>query len=125
MAWEGVNELKAKVDTHAMIPNERLLESVDKNTTLSQAFATADEVAASGLPRELDLIPSGMINCDLRRRPHGHEGDGAKLHGAGCGEGRMNGRSIRSAGDLFAVARKSVSISRRQGRAYQFTGARP
>ena len=65
-AEQGIAELKSKVDTLITIPNERLIEIVDKGTTLSKAFLMADEVlhqATRGIS-ELLTIP-GLINCDF------------------------------------------------------------
>jgi cell division protein FtsZ len=65
-AEQGIAELKSKVDTLITIPNERLIEIVEKGTTLSKAFLMADEVlhqATRGIS-ELLTIP-GLINCDF------------------------------------------------------------
>ncbi len=65
-AEEGLAELKSKVDTLITIPNERLLEIVDKKTTLTEAFATADEVLHQATKGISDLITiPGLINCDF------------------------------------------------------------
>lgn len=62
----GLQELKKHVDTMITIPNERLLEIVDKKTTLTQAFATADEVLHQATKGISDLITiPGLINCDF------------------------------------------------------------
>ena len=65
-ANDGLKELRAKVDTLITIPNERLLEIVDKKTTLTDAFATADEVLYQATKGISDLITiPGLINCDF------------------------------------------------------------
>ncbi len=65
-ADSGLAELKSKVDTLITIPNERLLSIVDKKTTLSDAFATADEVLHQATKGISDLITiPGLINCDF------------------------------------------------------------
>ena len=65
-ADEGLAALKAQVDTLITIPNERLLEIVEKGTTLTAAFATADEVLHQATKGISDLITiPGLINCDF------------------------------------------------------------
>ena len=65
-ALEGINELKKNCDTVIVIPNERLLDIADDNTTLMDAFALANEVlynATRGIS-DLILMP-GLINLDF------------------------------------------------------------
>ncbi|MFV1883146.1 MAG: cell division protein FtsZ [Balneola sp.] len=65
-ALEGINELKKNCDTVIVIPNERLLDIADENTSLMAAFALANEVlynATRGIS-DLILMP-GLINLDF------------------------------------------------------------
>ncbi|MCG8372131.1 MAG: cell division protein FtsZ [Balneolales bacterium] len=65
-ALEGINELKKNCDTVIVIPNERLLDIADENTSLMEAFALANEVlhnATRGIS-DLILMP-GLINLDF------------------------------------------------------------
>lgn len=65
-ALEGINELKKNCDTVIVIPNERLLDISDENTTLMEAFEMANEVlynATRGIS-DLILMP-GLINLDF------------------------------------------------------------
>ena len=65
-ADQGLAELKAKVDTLITIPNERLLQIVDKRTKLTEAFAVADEILHQATKGISDLITiPGLINCDF------------------------------------------------------------
>ena len=65
-AEKGLEELKARVDTLITIPNERLLEIVDRRTTLTEAFKVADEVLHQATKGISDLITvPGLINCDF------------------------------------------------------------
>ncbi|RKX27980.1 MAG: cell division protein FtsZ [Candidatus Zixiibacteriota bacterium] len=65
-ADKGLDELRAQVDTLITIPNERLLKIVDKKTTLTQAFATADDILHQATKGISDLITiPGLINCDF------------------------------------------------------------
>ncbi|RKD24108.1 cell division protein FtsZ [Ammoniphilus oxalaticus] len=65
-ANNGVNALKEKVDTLIVIPNDRLLEIVDKNTPMLEAFREADNVLRQGVQGISDLIAvPGLINLDF------------------------------------------------------------
>ncbi len=65
-AEEGIENLKDKVDTLIIIPNDRLLEISDDNTTLLNAFRLADDVLKSGVRGVTDLITlPGLINLDF------------------------------------------------------------
>ena len=87
-AEEGLEELKSKVDTLITIPNERLLEIVDKKTTLTQAFATADEVLHQATKGISDLITiPGLINCDFADVRTVMQEMGEALMGTGFAEG--------------------------------------
>lgn len=65
-AYNGINALKEKVDTLIVIPNDRLLEIVDKNTPMLEAFREADNVLRQGVQGISDLIAvPGLINLDF------------------------------------------------------------
>src|SRR5690606_1823111 len=65
-AEQGVEALKEKVDTLIVIPNDRLLEIVDKNTPMLEAFREADNVLRQGVQGISDLIAvPGLINLDF------------------------------------------------------------
>jgi cell division protein FtsZ len=65
-AEAGLRELAESVDTMITIPNERLLSTVDKTTSMSQAFATADDVLRQAIQGISDLIlVPGLINLDF------------------------------------------------------------
>ena len=62
----GIENLKEKVDTLVIIPNERLLTMADKKTTLLDSFKLADEVLRQGVQAISDLITiTGVINADF------------------------------------------------------------
>jgi cell division protein FtsZ len=64
-AERGLQELKDAVDTMITIPNERLLATVDKGTSMSDAFAVADDVLRQAIQGISDLIlVPGLINLD-------------------------------------------------------------
>lgn len=65
-ADNGIENLKAKVDTLVTIPNDRLLQIADKKTTMSDAFMMADEVLKQGIQGISDLISiPNLINLDF------------------------------------------------------------
>nr|WP_317856425.1 cell division protein FtsZ [Chakrabartyella piscis] len=65
-AERGIAELKKHVDTLVIIPNQRLLNIIDKKTPLTEAFRKADEVLRQGVQGIADLISKpGVINLDF------------------------------------------------------------
>ncbi|TSC93520.1 MAG: cell division protein FtsZ [Candidatus Berkelbacteria bacterium Licking1014_85] len=62
----GIEELRDKVDTLITIPNDRLLQVIDKKTTLNDAFSVVDDVLRQGVQGITDLITlHGVINVDF------------------------------------------------------------
>ncbi|MCY1690552.1 cell division protein FtsZ [Exiguobacterium sp. SL14] len=65
-AVSGVQNFKEKVDTLIVIPNDKLLEIVDRNTPMLEAFKEADNVLRQGVQGITDLIAvPGLINLDF------------------------------------------------------------
>lgn len=65
-AFAGIDAFKKSVDTLIVIPNDRLLEIVDKNTPMLEAFREADNVLRQGVQGISDLIAKpGLINVDF------------------------------------------------------------
>jgi len=65
-ALAGIHELRKNVDTLVIIPNEKLLEVVEDDTPLVEAFRKADEVLRQGVQGISDLIlKEGLINLDF------------------------------------------------------------
>jgi len=66
LADQGLAELKQNVDAIIVIPNDRLLANIDKNTTAKNAFAMCDDVLKQAVEGISDLITTpGMINIDF------------------------------------------------------------
>jgi cell division protein FtsZ len=62
----GIDELKSKVDTLIIIPNDRLLQVAEKQTSLMEAFKIADDILRQGVQGISDLITiTGIINLDF------------------------------------------------------------
>ncbi|MCW2278861.1 cell division protein FtsZ [Heliophilum fasciatum] len=65
-AEKGIQELRKAVDTLIVIPNDRLLQVVDKNTPMNEAFKQADDILRQGVQGISDLIAvPGLINLDF------------------------------------------------------------
>jgi cell division protein FtsZ len=65
-ANEGILQLRERVDTLITIPNDRLLEVIDRKTTLEQAFMEVDDVLRQGIQGISELITEpGLINLDF------------------------------------------------------------
>jgi cell division protein FtsZ len=65
-ALAGIEELKKSVDTLIMIPNQKLLQIVDKKTTIPEAFRKADEILQQAVQGITDLINvNSLINLDF------------------------------------------------------------
>lgn len=65
-AEQGIQALKAAVDTLIIIPNERLLQITDEDTPVTDAFRMADEVLTAGVTGITELITTpGLINVDF------------------------------------------------------------
>jgi len=65
-AEQGIQELKSRVDTLVTIPNDRLLQVIEKKTTMLEAFRIADDVLMQGVQGISDLIAvPGLVNLDF------------------------------------------------------------
>ncbi len=65
-AMEGIDELRANVDTLIIVPNQKLLEIVERRTTVQEAFRMADDILRQGVQGITDLITTpGQINLDF------------------------------------------------------------
>ena len=95
-AEEGIENLKDKVDTLIIIPNDRLLEISDDKTTLLDAFKLADNVLRAGVRGVTDLITlPGLINLDFADVKTIIENAGNAILGDGIAAGES--RAIKAA----------------------------
>ncbi len=84
----GINELKQRVDTLVVIPNDRLLQVVTKGTTMLEAFRIADDVLRQGIQGISDLIAvPALINLDFADVKTVMESGGMAHMGIGVGKG--------------------------------------
>lgn len=87
-AEKGLASLKENVDTLITIPNERLLQIVDKNTSILEAFRMADDVLRQGVQGISDLITvTGLINVDFADVKTIMSKAGSALMGIGVAKG--------------------------------------
>jgi len=87
-AEDGLRELRGNVDTLIVIPNQRLLTIVDKNTPLREAFRTADQVLHHATKGISDLITvPGLVNLDFADVKTVMAERGNALMGAGVATG--------------------------------------
>lgn len=120
-AEEGLEELKDKVDALIVIPNQRLLEVVDKNMTLSEAFKLADSVLGQGVQGISDLITMpGLINVDFADVRTIMTNAGSALMGIGQAGGEN--RAATAARMAIASPLLEVSIEGAKGVLFNIVG---
>ena len=89
----GVAELREACDTVIVIPNDRLLEVLDKSTSMLDAFRIADDVLRQGVQGICDLITNpGLINLDFADVRTIMKGAGSALMGIGFATGENRAR---------------------------------
>lgn len=121
VAEEGANALSQHVDTLILIPNDRLLQIVDKRATIQQAFAVADDVLRQGIQgiSELITIP-GLINLDFADvRTIMSEGGAALM---AIGEGHGENRAQDAAEAAIHSQLLDISIDGARGILFNVTG---
>src|SRR4029079_17389387 len=87
-AERGLQELRASVDTVITIPNERLLATIARTTSLNDAFSSADDVLRQAIQGISDLIlVPGLINLDFADVKTIMAGMGLAIMGTRLGDG--------------------------------------
>jgi cell division protein FtsZ len=95
-ASKGIDELAAEVDTLIVVPNDRLLEVLDQQTSMVEAFQVADDVLRQGVQGISDLVTlPAVINLDFADVRTIMSDAGRALLGIGMGNGE--GRAILAA----------------------------
>lgn len=91
-AEQGVKNIRDKVDTLIIIPNDRLLSVVQKNTSIMDAFRMADDILRQGVQGITDLITvPGLVNLDFADVRTIMRDAGSALMGIGEAEGESRG----------------------------------
>ncbi len=120
-ASEGIEGLQDNVDTLIVIPNQRLLDVVDKKMTLLDAFKLADNVLGQGVQGISDLITiPGLINVDFADVKTIMTDSGSAL--MGIGEASGENRAATAARMAIASPLLEVSIEGAKGILYNITG---
>jgi cell division protein FtsZ len=120
-AEEGIDGLKDNVDTLIVIPNQRLMDVVDKKMTLLDAFRLADNVLGQGVQGISDLITvPGLINVDFADVKTIMSDSGSAL--MGIGEASGENRAATAARMAVSSPLLEVSIDGAKGILYNITG---
>lgn len=117
----GIQEMKDKVDTLITIPNDRLLQVIDKKTSLFDAFGVVDDVLRQGVQGISDLIIlNGIINVDFADVKAIMQDAGSALMGIGRGSG--DNRAIEAARAAIDSPLLEISIEGAKGILFNITG---
>lgn len=121
VAEAGIAEMKDKVDTLITIPNDRLLQVIDKKTSLFDAFGIVDDVLRQGVQGIADLIVyHGIINVDFADVKAIMSDAGSALMGIGHGTG--DNRAIEAARAAIDSPLLELSIDGAKGILFNVTG---
>ncbi len=122
-AEEGIEQLKGKVDTLIIIPNQKLMDIVDKKMTLVEAFKLADSILGQGVQgiSELITVP-GLINVDFADVKTIMSDAGSTLMGIGTGTGEN--RAQMAARMAISSPLLEVSIEGAKGVLFNITGGK-
>ncbi|MDF2857479.1 MAG: ftsZ [Neobacillus sp.] len=120
-ASAGIEAMRAAVDTLIIVPNDRLLQIVDKKTPMIQAFREADNVLRQGVQGISDLIAvPGLINLDFADVKTIMSNQGTALMGIGSAKGE--GRAVEAAKKAISSPLLETSIHGAQGVLMNITG---
>ena len=120
-AEAGISKLKEQVDTLIVIPNDRLLQIVDKRASLNEAFSVADDVLRQGIQgiSELITIP-GLINLDFADVKAIMSEGGAALMAVGQASGEDRAR--QAAEEAITSSLLDITIDGARGILFNVTG---
>jgi len=122
VAEEGIARLASKCDTMIIIPNDKLLNIVEKNTSIENAFRKADECLRHGVQAISEVITvPGMINLDFADVKAIMKEAGPAWMSIGCGTGAN--RAVDAAKDALASPLLDVSIKGAKGVLFNVTGS--
>jgi len=121
VAEDGISNLKEKVDALIVIPNQRLMDTIDRKMTLVEAFKIADSVLSSGVQGISDLITlPGLINRDFADVRTIMKDAGSCFMGIGTGVG--DNRAQAAARSAIASPLLEISIDGAKGILFNITG---
>lgn len=120
-AAAGIDLMREAVDTLIIVPNDRLLQIVDKKTPMIQAFREADNVLRQGVQGISDLIAvPGLINLDFADVKTIMSNQGTALMGIGLAKGKD--RAVEAAKKAISSPLLETSIDGAQGVLMNITG---
>ena len=121
VAAAGIEALKEEVDTLIVIPNDRLLEIVEKRVSLQDAFRLADDVLRQGIQgiSELITVP-GLINLDFADVRAVMSEGGAALMAVGRASGEN--RAVEAAQQAISSRLLDITIDGARGILFNVTG---
>ncbi len=120
---QGIDEIKDKVDTLIMIPNDRILQIIDRKTSLLDAFGAVDDILKQGVQGIADLITiNGIVNLDFADVKSIMHDAGSALMGIGQGTGDT--RAVDAVKQAIDSPLLEVSITGAKGVLINFTGGR-
>ncbi len=123
LAEKGLEGLKQHVDTIIVIPNDRILQIIDKKTSLLDAFRTVDDVLRQGVAGISDLITTpGMINVDFADVKAVMQNSGSALMGIGRGTGEN--RAIDAARAAIDSPLLDMAVDGARGVLFNITGGK-
>ncbi|MCA9342464.1 cell division protein FtsZ [Candidatus Saccharibacteria bacterium] len=120
-AEEAIDKLRNVVDTLIIIPNDRLLQTIDRQTPLMEAFKVADDVLRQGVQGISDLITvHGLINLDFADVKTVMSNAGSALMGIGRASG--DDRAVKAAQQAIESPLLEVSIDGARGVLFNVIG---
>lgn len=120
-AEAGISEIRSRVDTLIVIPNQRLLEVVDHRASMQEAFVEADKVLMQGVQGISDIITvPGLINVDFADVKAVMQTAGSALMGVGRATGE--GRSVEAARNAINSPLLESTIDGASGVIFSVTG---
>lgn len=120
-AEEGTQKLKEKVDTMIVVPNQRILQVVDKKTPILEAFKKIDEVLHQGVKGIAELITTpGLINVDFADVRTVMSNAGTALMGMGVGSGER--RAMAAIKQAISSPLLDISIEGARGVLFNIIG---
>ena len=121
IAEQAHSDLESKVDTLITIPNDKILQLVDKKTSLVEAFNIVDDVLRQGVKGISDLITvPGIVNVDFADVKAIMEGTGSALMGIGSATGEN--RAVEAAKKAIESPLLEVSIEGAKGVLFNISG---
>jgi cell division protein FtsZ len=121
IAEQGLSQLRKEVDALIVIPNDKLLQAVEKETTVKTAFAMSDEILRVAVEGISDLITkTGIINVDFADIRSVMENAGSALMGVGIASG--DNRAVEAAKSAINSPLLDISIDGAKGVLFVIAG---